>query len=192
MAEREYIKLTPKRQTRGVAVVTSTRSNLWLGKDHLLCVETEAYTESYRRFYFRDIQAITLRKTNRMMILAIIFGAVVVCFGLLALTVDAPEGKWVLGIIAFVFALPLIVNFIYGPTCSCELRTAVQTEKIPSMSRVRRANKVLARIRPLIGEAQGQLLPGDVSAHFQDMIVRQSGISAAPAASSPDPSPPVA
>jgi hypothetical protein len=175
VAEKEYTKLTPMRQTRGLAVITSTRSNLWLGKDHLLCIETEGYTESYRRFYFRDIQAITLRKTNRMLILAIITGIFVAMFATFTLMVDDIGGKWTLAVVTFVFAIPFALNFVYGSTCSCELRTAVQTEKIASMGRVRRARKVIARIRPFIGEAQGQLMPEEVSARFQEMIAAQSG-----------------
>src|SRR5882724_2221817 len=33
-------------------------SSLWLGPDHLLVVEIAGITEKYRRFYFRDIQAV--------------------------------------------------------------------------------------------------------------------------------------
>ena len=44
MAEKEYRKLTPPRRTAGFAIVSVTRSNLWLGRDHLLCIEAEGYT----------------------------------------------------------------------------------------------------------------------------------------------------
>src|ERR1043165_7856356 len=116
MAEREYIKLTPTRQRRGFAVVSSSRSNLWLGKDHILCVETEGYTESYKRFYFRDIQAITLRKTNRSVILSAVLGCLPAIFGALTLVVSDVTGRWVLGTIAALFAVPFLVNLLYGPT----------------------------------------------------------------------------
>jgi hypothetical protein len=33
--------------------------SLWLGEDHLLCVDSNGYAETYKRFYFRDVQAIT-------------------------------------------------------------------------------------------------------------------------------------
>ena len=36
---------------------------VWLGRDHLLLVSRAGYTENYKRFYFRDIQAIIIRKT---------------------------------------------------------------------------------------------------------------------------------
>lgn len=181
MAEREYIKLTPLRQRRGFAVVSSSRSNLWLGKDHVLCVETEGYTESYKRFYFRDIQAITLRKTVRMWILAIVTGLFTGLFSIVALAVPAIEARWVFGILAVICAIPFLLNFLYGPTCACRLRTAVQTEDMPSMGRVRRARKIIARLRPLIAEAQGQLAPEEIPVRFQELMQP----TAAPAGNSP-------
>jgi hypothetical protein len=39
------------------------RITLYLATDHLLYVSSTGFSESYRRFYFRDIHAITVRKT---------------------------------------------------------------------------------------------------------------------------------
>src|ERR1041384_6408100 len=182
MAEPQYIKLTPRRQHAGFAVISVTRSNLWLGKDHLLCVETEGYTERYKRFYFRDIQAVTIRRTNRFLILTAVLGGMTAIFGALTLATSAVELRWVLGVIAAVCAVPFVINLIYGPTCTCQLRTAVQTENVPSLSRVARAQRVLARIRPLIAEAQGQLAPEEISVRFQELM---RPAAAAPAGSAP-------
>jgi len=157
MAEPEYIKLTSPRQRGGFAVVSACRSSLWLGPDHLLSVESEGYTESYKRFYFRDIQAITMRKTGRIVVLALVSGCLSGLCGIVALAWDAIEAKWVFGILAGIFAVPFVLNLLYGPTCACQLRTAVQTEDLPSLGRVRRVEKILTRLRPLIAEAQGQL-----------------------------------
>jgi hypothetical protein len=170
MAAREYIKLTPPRRTAGFAVVTVTRSNLWLGSDHLLCVETEGFNESYRRFYFRDIQAITMRRTKRALVIGLVTGVLTAGFAALAIVVDDEVGKWFLGVLAAVCGTPFLINLIYGPTCSCQLRTAVQTEHVPSLSRVRRARRVLNRLRPLIAEAQGQLAPEEITARFQERV----------------------
>jgi hypothetical protein len=170
MAASEYTKLTPPRCTATFGVVSVTRSNLWLGMDHLLCVETEGYTEKYRRFYFRDIQSITLRRTNRALGLGVVTGALTAVFALLVLVIEDLPGKSVFGILGGVCAIPCALNFIYGPTCKCELRTAVQTENVPSMSRVRRARKVLNLLRPLIAEAQGQLSVEEISLRFREMV----------------------
>ena len=50
-------------------------------------------------------------------------------------------------------------HVMLGTTCRCLIRTAVQTEELPSLRRVRNADKVLARIRPLIESAQRQEIP---------------------------------
>lgn len=178
MPKREYTKLTPVRQRGGMALVSASRSNLWLGKDHLLSIETEGYTESYKRFYFRDLQAITLRKTVRMLVLAIVLGLFAAFFGWLTLIADAAEAKWILGVITGVFAVPFVLNLIYGPTCACHLRTAVQTEEVPSLGRVRRARKIIARLRPLIAAAQGDIHPEQIPLLVQELAT-------APARSSP-------
>jgi len=170
MAAREYLKLTPLRRTAGFAVVTVTRSNLWLGSDHLLCVETEGFNENYRRFYFRDIQAVTLRRTNRALVLGLVTGALTALFGLLMIMVSDVTGKWFLGILGGVCAIPFFVNLLYGPSCTCELRTAVQTENVPSLGRVRRAHRVLNRIRPLIAAAQGQMSAEEIALRFQERV----------------------
>jgi hypothetical protein len=57
-----------------------------------------------------------------------------------------------------------MANLILGRTCRCFLRTAVQTEQLPPLDRVRRAQKVFARLRPLIAAAQGgELAPETIS-----------------------------
>jgi uncharacterized integral membrane protein len=167
MAVSDYIKLTPLRRSANFGIVAVSQSNLWLGSDHLLSVERVHYNEKYRRFYFRDIQAITLRRTKRSLVLTLIVGILLLLFLLLIVVSSAIEARVVWSILAGVCAIPLVVNLIYGPACTCELRTAVQTENIPSMSRVRRARKVLERIRPLIAAAQGQLTPEEVSRGFR-------------------------
>src|SRR5436853_630040 len=39
------------------------RNQLWQGEEHLLLVESDGYREYYKRFNYRDIQAVILRKT---------------------------------------------------------------------------------------------------------------------------------
>jgi hypothetical protein len=73
-----------------------------------------------------------------------------------------------LGTPAAFFLLFLILNFFWGPSCKVQLRTAVQTEELASLSRVRQARRILNRIRPMIIEAQGQLTPEEVSFRMQE------------------------
>ena len=46
------------------------------------------------------------------------------------------------------------IHKLLGPMCSCHLITAVSTDKLPSLNRVRNAEKALRVIQPLIEEAQ--------------------------------------
>jgi hypothetical protein len=55
------------------------------------------------------------------------------------------------------------------------LRTAVQIEQLASLSRLRRARKVLDRLRPLIAEAQGPLGPEEIGARMPEL----AGVAAA-------------
>ena len=36
---------------------------LWQGPDHLLTIDSKRFSEDYKRFYYKDIQAIITRKT---------------------------------------------------------------------------------------------------------------------------------
>jgi hypothetical protein len=171
MAEKEYQRLTWSRMKRtGLLTAVATRSSLWLGKDHLLCIDSTGYAEEYKRFYFRDIQAITVVKTKRRLIWNWLFGVPLAgCAGAWGIGLLTPQGlslgATITGLVVTVlFALPLLLNNLYGSTCACHLRTAVQTEMLPSLNRLRRAHKVLNRIRPLIEAVQGaRLSPEEIA-----------------------------
>jgi hypothetical protein len=60
-------------------------------------------------------------------------------------------------VLAIAFGLPLVINNVLGPACKTYLRTAVQLEELPSLNRIGRTNRVLARIRPLISAVQGSM-----------------------------------
>jgi hypothetical protein len=64
MARKEYKRIGGRGARRRQFF---TRNTLWLGADHLLQVEHTGYTEEYKRFYFRDIQGITVQKDNRFL-----------------------------------------------------------------------------------------------------------------------------
>jgi hypothetical protein len=192
MSESTYKRLTRDRIPRQFAVITASRLSLWLGNDHLLLVESNGFTESYKRFYFRDIQAITVQETTRRKVWnAVLAVPLAICLiGLLASGVPtanvAAMVTW--SIFVVILAVPFTVNNIRGTACACQLRTAVQTEDLGSLSRVRQAQKVLNKIRPLIAGAQGQLTAAEVSAHMHQAA--SGGVTAAgnpepPASSAP-------
>jgi hypothetical protein len=178
MAEKEYRRLTRARSRRKgplTFVISVQRSSLWLGRDHLLNVDSSYFAEKYRRFYFRDIQAITIRKTGRRRIWNLVLALLLLfSFGLAArdLSTALSDGfaSPVLAVWFSILAMALLANNLLGPSCTVYLRTAVQTEELPSLNRIRRTRKVLDRIRPLIVAVQGQLAVEDVSARMREMI----------------------
>ena len=69
---------------------------VWMGSDHLLLVSRAGYTENYKRFYFRDIQAIIIRKTVTSLIGNTVLIILAIGFILWAAAVSDTTGKFVL------------------------------------------------------------------------------------------------
>jgi hypothetical protein len=142
-----------------------------LGKDHLLQIETSGYTEAYKRFYFRDIQALILCRTDTWLYYAVVFAALASLFALIALLGGGPIVAWIFGCLAALFALCLLIDLVAGPTSKSYLRTAVQTEGLVSLNRVHRARKVFGVLHPLITAAQGELKTNQQVPEFPDQPV---------------------
>lgn len=162
--ENEYQRLTRPRSSFGV--VTAGRFSLWLGKDHVLCVQNQHFRESYKRFYFQDIQAIILRKTRTGMIWNIVWGSLMLAFAVTVIVAGPSLGFGILvcGYVILLISPFLVINWMRGPTCVCHFQTAVQTEEIPSLNRLRKARRIIARLRPLIEAVQGRLTPEGMAA----------------------------
>jgi len=131
-----------------------------LGKDHLLIIDTSGYTETYKRFRFRDIQALVFCTTDTWLYQAVILAAFAGLFGLIAVLGGGPVMAWIFGSLAVIFGISVLVDLLLGPTSKCYLRTAVQTEHLAPLARLRRARRVIATLRPLIVSAQGVSGPG--------------------------------
>jgi len=138
------------------------RYTLWQGGDHLLHVYSRVGVEDYKRFYFYDIQAIVTRKTVAGKVQNVVLGFLLLLFTLPAILND---GGWSAFWAAFagVFLLLLLINLYRGPTCETKLLTAVQTEKLHSLHRLKNAFKVMDRLRSHIQSAQGTLSREDLS-----------------------------
>jgi hypothetical protein len=131
---------------------------LWLGSDHLLQIYSRLGIEDYKRFYFNDIQAIITRKTAAGKIQNFVLGALA---GLSALLAVIAGGGWSVfwAVIAGVPALILLINYFRGPTCETYLMTAVQTEKLHSLHRIKITQPVMNQLRSLIEQRQGRFNP---------------------------------
>lgn len=156
---KEYTRL-PGHNRSAFAISGVARCSLWAAKDHVLYVANEGYSEEYRRFYYRDIQAIIVRKTVTGAVGSAILS--IISTGLLLWLLYGVNEDWdiaglvVLGFTAGLFIIPLLVNMFRGPTCATFMRTAVQTERIHSLNRLRTAMKAVRRLREPIEEVQGQ------------------------------------
>ena len=186
MPEIRYRRLTSARARSAFSVAFRSRMSLWLGPDHLLSVDSSGFSETYKRFYFKDIQAITLYRTKRYpwWNVTVGFFALVFIFAVVLLA-PAPSAPWkvddiagasVLGGIIGLLVLLLLINLFSGPTCKTFLRTAVQIEELPSLCRVRKTRRILAKIHPLILAAQGgELTAAAVSTRMRDRVMSSVG-----------------
>lgn len=150
-----------------VLLLRGRRVQLWTGDNQLLLVESDGRKEYYKRFQYLDIQSLSIRKTLEGRIINSILGA---GFGLLVLGMIVNPDSDVRILLAVIAALPaclLLINSLAGPTCVCELRTAVTKVDLPSLQRVSTARKAFARLRPLIFSAQGQLSPEEIRARLR-------------------------
>jgi hypothetical protein len=148
-----------------------------MSNDHLLCVDRQIASESYKRFYYRDIQAIIIRPTNRTRNYNIAYAILMAIFILVGMAIGG-GGLGFFIFLSLVIAAVMIVNSAKGPCCVCHLRTAVQTEELPSLGRLYNAEKAVAMLRPLIEQSQGTLAAEDV----QNLAGQAKQVSVAPAA----------
>jgi len=143
-----------------------------MGPDHVLSVSGAGFSEEYKRFYLKDIQAIVIRRTSAWEVVNGIFGGLTALF--LLLTVLGAFLGWSVAAMVvdaffmFLFSVPLLVNLVAGPTCVCEIRTAVQTERLYCLSRMRKALRVTRELRAEIEALQGALAPEDAERLWLD------------------------
>lgn len=135
------------------------KSSLWEGPDYLLLVRGTRFSEEYRRFYYREIEAIVVQNCAR----AGSFGWWLVSVIAVAGVMGVAAAKSPLGLIGGAGAIALcllviarlIVAICYS--CRCFIQTRVSREELPSLMRRWTADKALARLRIRIKEAQGAL-----------------------------------
>lgn len=130
-------------------------ASLWSGSDHLLSVKSNRFQENYKRFYYRDIQAIVVTRVPRFLIStrSLAAGALLLA-GLLFARFGLP------GVSNWIWLLPAVLAaaWIYvsaAHSCTCRLYTAVSREDLPSVYRTWTARRVLAELEQRIGQAQG-------------------------------------
>ena len=131
-------------------------NRLYIGTDHLLSSKNNLFTEGYQRFYYKDIQSFINRKTVKGKVYNICLSSFLVIFILSALF---SSGGWAVFfyILSSVLTIFLLVNLINGPTSICHIQTPVQTVRLSAINRIKRAEKAIAQVKPLIENSQGIL-----------------------------------
>src|SRR5208283_70103 len=137
-----------------MSILPGLRTKLYLGTDHLLLIEQFILVERYKRFYFRDIQAITETKSPRWIVLGLIWGFLALLSALLLIPHNSVTLIFGTLFTAF-FGLAFIHNILSGPTCIVRLQTAVQTHRFAPLERIRDFSSGMEIIVPLIQNAQG-------------------------------------
>ncbi len=139
--------------------VSAPSTSLWLGPDHVLKVERSASRETYKRFYYRDIQAIVVEGSSRRSSVNI-FNVGVIAFILLVAGVFSrfsAAGMITAAFFAAPFLLGLIINSALGPTAQAVLVTAVGTEPFSCFSRLERSTEAAALLATEVTKVQGEI-----------------------------------
>ncbi len=183
LKEKEYWKL-PGVARDAFTLVNRGRNYLFLGKDHLLMIANSWFSETYKRFYYRDIQAIVLTKTMTGKIYNSVYGGTAAFFGIL-MAIGVGFWGWrevgivVTAIFMGIFVMILLINTLLGATCVTTLQTAVHTERLPSLGRLRSARKALHLIQAKVEEVQGAMDASIIDAHH-DLVFSTISVTAHP------------
>ncbi len=136
------------------------QSSAWLAGDHVLLTRRTVWIERYNRFYFADIQAVTICRTQTGLVWNVLLGT-----GTGLLTFGGLVGGFPTAVLVWlaIFAVPLIINISLGPTCLCHVHTAVNTHKLPCFNRLSKAVIFLQTIRPLLAEVQKEVSDEEIA-----------------------------
>ena len=161
----------------------SPGGTLWLPPPPLLQVQSGVLREGYRRFAYRDIQSIGVRRTARGLVYNVVLGGTAGLFGLVAILVAVSAasslgGLVVAGGIAGCCLALGRVNVLRGPTVRCDLRTAVGLYPLPSLSRMRPARRALELIRQRVEAAQGTISEEALAAQVARLSPSPAGVIA--------------
>ncbi|MGD9216899.1 MAG: hypothetical protein PVJ84_18955 [Desulfobacteraceae bacterium] len=141
------------RRLPGRPIFSFAGKSLWQGADHLLYVESLFFKERYKRFYYKDIQLLLLKRNTIHWAWTFVWGALALVFGIIAIAVS--QAPYVSGTLLACCLAALLANLIMGPSCTVYLQTAVQVQKLANLRRVRTAGKVMTVIKTLVEERQG-------------------------------------
>ena len=169
------------------------RYQLWLTESNLLSREIAGYSETVRRYYYRDIQAIVTGPTGAWRTFTLLTGLLllflVFCAGLAAYL--GSDVAFVLAFIAGAFDLALLLgNLVLGPSCKTVLYTAVAEAPLYSLGRSRSAERAIALLTPFIEAAQRDLPRSSPTAPPETSTTESPQSQPPEPATAPEPAPP--
>jgi hypothetical protein len=145
------------------------KASLWEGIDHILSVKGTRFNEEYRRFYFRDIQAVIVENRPRwgslgwwIILLILLFIASI------AAAENDPHYSWV-ALLLLVLVLIVRLHMVFSRSCRCSLQTAVSREELPSVLRRSAAEALIRRLETRIAMEQGNL-PAEIPQQYEDIV----------------------
>ena len=127
----------------------------YLSEDCLLAAKRVMYAVEYRRFYLRDLESIVVWPNRLWLLRAIIPAVVFVAWG---------NSMWYLvnfaagASIASIGLLWAGLELALGPTAKAQIKTTGLTVDLPIVGRVRRAERVLAKIDAALRAARADLV----------------------------------
>jgi hypothetical protein len=134
-------------------------ASVWIGSDHLLSVHSYRVREEYKRFQFRDVQAILVAQCPRFHIStrSLFIGFI----WLWAYGVGTRLLPQWYGTAMWIIAATLVCAWLYisfAQSCRCRILTAVSSDELPSVYRTWTARRFLAQVEPRIAGVQGSLV----------------------------------
>lgn len=130
------------------------RNSLWMGTDHLLSVRRNPFSESYRRYYFADVQAIMITEVPN----AVAFygyGAAALFMVMAAALAYTSHPVWC--VVSLLAALTAFWVSFLSANCACYLTTSVSSDKLASLGQIRNARKAAGILKTEIEKTQGSV-----------------------------------
>lgn len=161
------------RKIRGGGFSWKGHGGLWLAEDHLLEVTSIYVLENYRRFFFQDIRAFAMQRTNVRSLWGWILGSVGAVSALIAAAtfwvgVTNSSKDWhvawyvpafMFGAAALFLLTICVINLALGPTCRCHVLTSTGWHALSAPTRIGKASRVQAQIVSIIETVQGAVPP---------------------------------
>ncbi len=177
-APKTYTRLTRN------AVGLGAYSGLWAGQGDLILVRSTGYSEHYARLRLHDIKGFFTLGGDRRLGWGLVWGVVLFFSGIVAIVGwQRDEAPIASSIVAGIALVILVWNQLLGPACRMYVVTDVQVLPLPAVVRRSRARRLLARLQPMILEAQADLVS------TASVATPETAPSAAPAAPTSEPPP---